>query len=192
MERTVNVTGTVMRGGTITAGFVKIDAGGTADSVTVTGGVLTMGTNAIALNVNVTDGYFCLNAAAATIAGANTNISAIGTYMSDTAPAGWRFGADAKIVNGVGTGFVINNTYSIANRTWSFGDGITLDGATINYTGNVNLLAGAKLKDGSLAAGRVGVDAGATVDGTTVTGELRMKVVRGPEAGQVIINVIRY
>ena len=166
----VNVTGTVMRGGTITAGFVKIDAGGTADSVTVTGGVLTMGTNAIALNVNVTDGYFCLNAAAATIAGANTNISAIGTYMSDTAPAGWRFGADAKIVNGVGTGFVINNTYSIANRTWSFGDGITLDGATINYTGNVNLLAGAKLKDGSLAAGRVGVDAGATVDGTTVTG----------------------
>jgi hypothetical protein len=64
----------------------------------------------------------------------------------------------------------------------------------------INHTFGPVLWDGELTAadligdGEPGIEAKLTElgHGTTVTGELRMKVVRGPEAGKVVINVIRY
>ena len=64
----------------------------------------------------------------------------------------------------------------------------------------INHTFGPVLWDGDLTAadligeGEPGIEAKLTElgHGTTVTGELRMKVVRGPEAGKVVINVIRY
>ena len=64
----------------------------------------------------------------------------------------------------------------------------------------INHTFGPVLWDGELTTadligeGEPGIEAKLTElgHGTTVTGELRMKVVRGPEAGKVVINVIRY
>ena len=64
----------------------------------------------------------------------------------------------------------------------------------------INHTFGPVLWDGELTAadligeGEPGIEAKLTElgHGTTVTGELRMKVVRGPETGKVVINVIRY
>ena len=45
-----------------------------------------------------------------------------------------------------------------------------------------------------IGEGEPGIEAKLTElgHGTTVTGELRMKVVRGPEAGKVVVTVVRY
>ena len=64
----------------------------------------------------------------------------------------------------------------------------------------INHTYGPVLWDGNLTAedligeGEPGITAKLTElgAGTTVTGELRMKVVRGPESGKVVLNVIRY
>ena len=64
----------------------------------------------------------------------------------------------------------------------------------------INHTFGPVLWDGELTAedligeGEPGIEAKLTElgAGTTVTGELRMKVVRGPETGKVVLNVIRY
>ena len=64
----------------------------------------------------------------------------------------------------------------------------------------INHTFGPVLWDGELTAedligeGEPGITAKLTElgAGTTVTGELRMKVVRGPESGKVVLNVIRY
>ena len=64
----------------------------------------------------------------------------------------------------------------------------------------INHTFGPVLWDGELTAedligeGEPGIEAKLTElgAGTAVTGELRMKVVRGPEAGKVVLNVVRY
>ena len=73
-------------------------------------------------------------------------------------------------------------------------DGIDPGHWVINHTFGPVLWDGELTAEDLIGTGEPGIEAKLTElgAGTTVTGELRMKVVRGPEAGQVIINVIRY
>ena len=64
----------------------------------------------------------------------------------------------------------------------------------INHTYGPVLWAGDLTEKDLVGTGEPGIEAKLTElgHGTTVTGELRMKVVRGPETGKVVISVIRY
>ena len=63
----------------------------------------------------------------------------------------------------------------------------------INHTYGPVLWDGELTKEDLVGEGEPGITAKLTElgAGTTVTGELRMKVVRGPESGKVVLNVIR-
>ena len=73
-------------------------------------------------------------------------------------------------------------------------DGIDPGHWVINHTFGPVLWDGDLTEADLIGEGEPGIEAKLTElgHGTEVTGELRMKVVRGPEAGKVVINVIRY
>ena len=64
----------------------------------------------------------------------------------------------------------------------------------INHTYGPVLWAGELKAEDLVGTGEPGIEAKLTElgHGTTVTGELRMKVVRGPETGKVVITVVHY
>ena len=64
----------------------------------------------------------------------------------------------------------------------------------INHTFGPVLWAGELTAEDLIGEGEPGIEAKLTElgHGTTVTGELRMKVVRGPEAGKVVVTIVHY
>jgi len=178
---TVNITdGGKMTGGSVTAGAVNIMSAGIYNTtVTTTNSMLTLQANAYVENVTANRIFW--NGASITIAGADTNIDKI--YHWST--AGYRFGADAKIVNGVATGFTIGYQ---GDNIYNFGSGITLKDATVKA--RAHFLDGAVMEGGTITAGNpVNFSSGAVMRDVTVTGGT-VTILNGAEMrGGTVSNV---
>ena len=154
-------------GGTMSGGTINVNnsasvivSGGVYD--TTVNGAIQIANNAYVRNLQAADGNVFFNATGATIAGAETNMGKI--YHWNT--TGYRFGENAKIVNGVGTGFQIG--IFGPNNIYNFGDGITIEDAEITSS-VIGILEGAKFTGANITRGTVRVSGG-LASGGAITG----------------------
>ena len=183
---TVNAgDGTTLGALNLSGGQVNLDSGATVSGATLTGGVLSAAAGAVFSGaINAVDGVtisgaqisgdatldvsYNADAFGAVLAGASTNIAAGKLLFNGTA-------TDVAIVNGVVDG--INATaegYKLA-----FGEGMTVNNATVNAGGKLSLLKGALVQGGNtdLAEGTL------YFGNTAVAGHAENGVLTGLNAG---------